>query len=58
MYKINGKYGNVHVNGMSIDIDKIDIIELEEFLQQLEKKQEELVRQQNDYLSKIIEYKE
>ena len=26
MFKIDGKYGNVHINGMSIDIEKTKIL--------------------------------
>lgn len=54
MFKIDGKYGNLHIDGMSKDIDKININELDEYLIKLEKKRIELIKQQNEYLSKII----
>lgn len=54
MFKINGRYGNIHVNGMSIDIDKIDLNELDKYLNELEIKQMQLIEQQNEYLSQII----
>lgn len=55
MFKIDGKYGNLYVNGMSIDIEKIDVNELDKYLNELERKHIELIEQQNDYLSQIIE---
>lgn len=55
MFKIDGKYGNIDVNGMSIDIDKMEVKELSQHLENLEKKQIELINQQNEYLSQIIE---
>ncbi len=55
MFKIDGKYGNLHVNGMSIDIEKIDVNELDKYLNELERKEIELIEQQNEYLSQIIE---
>lgn len=54
MFKIDGKYGNVHINGMSIDIEKTKISDLNKYLQKLEMKREQLIEQQNNYLSKII----
>ena len=54
MFKIDGKYGNIHVNGMSIDIEKVDVNELDKYLNELEIKQIKLIEQQNEYLSKII----
>ncbi len=55
MFKIDGKYGNIHVDGMSIDIDKININELDMYLEKLERNRELIIEKQNDYLSKIIE---
>lgn len=55
MFKIDGKYGNMHINGMSINIEKTNINELEKYLVELERKQKQLIEQQNDYLSQIIE---
>ena len=54
MVKIDGKYGNVHIKGMSIDIEKTKISDLNKYLQKLEMKREQLIEQQNNYLSKII----
>ena len=55
MYKIDGKYGNIHINGMSIDIEKTKIDQLNKYLQELEVKREKLIEQQNNYLSQIID---
>ena len=55
MFKIDGKYGNIHINGMSIDIEKTKINELNKYLQELEEKREKLIGQQNNYLSEIID---
>lgn len=54
MFKIDGKYGNVHINGMSIDIEKVKISDLNKYLQELEIKRMQLIEQQNNYLSQII----
>ena len=54
MLKIDGKYGNVHINGMSIDIEKAKISDLNKYLQELEIKRMQLIEQQNNYLSQII----
>lgn len=55
MFKFDGKYGNIHIDGTSIDIDKINITDLEKYLERLEKKRVQIIEQQNDYLSQIIE---
>ena len=55
MFKIDGKYGNIHINGMSIDIEKTKIDDLNKYLQELEVKREKLIDQQNNYLSQIID---
>ena len=54
MFKFDGKYGNIHIDGMSIDIDKINIDELDKYLEKLETKREQIIEQQNNYLSQII----
>ena len=54
MFKFDGKYGNVHIDGMSIDIDKIHITELDKYLEKLQRKQVQIIEQQNDCLSQII----
>ncbi len=38
MFKVDGKYGNVHINGRSIDIDRINITELNNYVEKLESK--------------------
>lgn len=55
MFKFDGKYGNIHIGGTSIDINKIKITDLYKYLERLEKKRVQLIEQQNDYLSQIIE---
>ena len=55
MFKFDSKYGNIHIDGISIDIDKINMGELDKYLEKLEKKRIQIVEQQNDYLSQIIE---
>ena len=55
MFRFDGKYGNIHIDGMSIDIDKINMDELEQYLEKLETKRVQIIEQQNDYLSQIIE---
>lgn len=55
MFKFDGKYGNVHIDGMSIDIDKINITELDKYLEKLQRKRVQIIEQQNDCLSQIIE---
>ena len=56
MFKVDGKYGNIHIDGISIDIDKINITELDKYLERLERKRVKTIEQQNDYLSEIIEW--
>lgn len=55
MFKFDGKYGNIHIDGRSIDIDKMNITELEKYVEKLERKRMQIIEQQNDYLSQIIE---
>lgn len=55
MFKFDGKYGNIHIDGTSIDIDKIKITDLDKYLERLEKKRVQIIEQQNYYLSQIIE---
>ena len=54
MFKTDGKYGNVNINGTNIDIDKTKINDLNRYLQELELKRIQLIEQQNNYLSQII----
>ena len=37
MFKVDGKYGNVHINGRSIDIDRINITELNNYVKKIRK---------------------
>lgn len=55
MFKCDGKYGNIHIDGTSIDIDKIKMTDLDKYLERLEKKRAQIIEQQNDYLSQIID---
>lgn len=54
MFKFDGKYGNIHIDGMSVDIDKINMNELSKYLERLERKRVQIIEQQNDCLSKLI----
>lgn len=54
MFGLDGKYGDVHINGMSIDIEKAKVSDLNEYLKELETKRMQLLEQQNSYLSQII----
>lgn len=55
MFKIDGKYGQIHIDGMDLDIDRTNLAELKQYVQQLQEKREELIEKQNDYLSQIIQ---
>lgn len=55
MFKFEKKYGNIHIDGTSIEIDKIDITEMDVCLKKLEKKRVQIKEEQNEYLSQIIE---
>lgn len=55
MFKIGGKYGDVHIDGMSVDIEKKGIQELKKYVEILELQKNKLTEQQNEYLSQIIE---
>ena len=54
MIKLSEKYGEIHINGKNIEIDKTDLTELNIYLDQLEKKREQLIEKQNELISKII----
>ena len=54
MFKVDVKYGNVHINGRSIDIDRINITELNNYVEKLESKRLVIIEQQNNYLSQLI----
>ncbi len=54
MFENSEMYGNLHKNGSSISIDKMNIEELNKNLNDLKRKQMKLVEQQNEYLSQII----
>ena len=44
MFKFDGKYGNIHIDGISIDIDKINVAELDKCLEKLERKVSEQLK--------------
>ena len=54
MFKFNEEYGNLHIDGTSINIDKINLDELTKYLEKLERRRENVIEQQNEYLSQII----
>lgn len=54
MFKFDGKYGSVHIDGVSTDINELNLTELNEYLCKLEEKRMQIIEQQNDYLSQII----
>ena len=58
MLNFEGKYGNIHVSGRSIDIEDLSLEEMKQYLQELEGKQMKLTNEQNDYISQIIMEKE
>lgn len=57
MFQLYGKYGNIHIDGTSIDIDRINVMEMTKYLEKLERKREQIIEQQNNYLSQIINTK-
>lgn len=54
MFENSEVYGNLHKNGSSISIDKMNIEELNKNLRELKLEQMKLIEQQNEYLSQII----
>lgn len=54
MFEIDGKYGNVHIDGRSINIESLDKYKLETYLENLENEREKIMEEQNNILSKII----
>ena len=54
MLKINGKYGDLNIEGRKVDIEKTAILELKKYLEQLDKKEKKLIEKQNQYLSEIL----
>lgn len=55
MLKINGKYGDIKIEGRSVDIEKIPLEELNKNLEKLLEKQNKLLEKQNEYLSQILQ---
>lgn len=55
MFNFEGKYGNIHVDGMSKDIEKLSAKDLEEYLISLEGKRGKLIEEQNVFISQIID---
>ncbi len=54
MFKVDGKYGCVHIKGRSIDIEKAETNDLNDYLKELESKRIQLIEQQNYLLTQII----
>ena len=54
MLKMDNTYGNIVIDGQSIEIDKIPVEKLNDYLQTLEKNREKLIEKQNEYLSEIL----
>ncbi len=55
MFNLESKYGNINIDGMCIEIDKIKTSDFDKYLEKLEKKRVQLITQQNEYLSQLIE---
>ena len=55
MFNIDGKYGSIHLNGMTKNIENLSIDELEECLKVMEHKEMKLIEKQNEYISQIID---
>lgn len=54
MFKFEGKYGSIHIDGMGKDIEKLSDKDLEEYLVSLESKREKFIEEQNSFISQII----
>lgn len=54
MLTMGNKYGNIHLNGDSISIEKSTVADLKGYMQKLEEKNMKLIEQQNEYLSQIM----
>ncbi|MBR3134444.1 MAG: hypothetical protein IKG56_03190 [Clostridia bacterium] len=54
MFKLDGKYGCVNIKGRSIDIEKAEINDLNNYIIELESKRIQLIEQQNYLLTQII----
>lgn len=49
-----GKYGDVNIDGKSMDINKLSIEKLYEALKRTENKENNLMEEQHRYLSEIL----
>ncbi len=47
-------FGQIHIDGKVINIDRLSIEELNNYLTQLESKNQELIEEQNKYIAAII----
>ena len=47
-------FGQIHIDGKVINIDRLSIEELNNYLTQIESKNQELAEEQNKYLAAII----
>ena len=54
MFDTDEKNKIIQVNGMSIDVNKKTISELNSYLQELEIKRKNIIKEQNDCLTKIM----
>ena len=47
-------FGQIHIDGKVVNIDKLSIEELNNYLTQIETKNQQLVEEQNKYIAAII----
>ena len=57
VFDIGGRYGSFNINGKDMKIDKMNVDELNEYLDKFENNRMELIKEQNDYLSMLISQK-
>ena len=54
MLNNSSKYGSIIVNGVSVKVDEASVEDLDKHIKKMETKREELIQEQNNYLSQII----
>ena len=54
MLNNSSKYGSIIVNGVSVNVDEANLEDLDKHIKKIEKKREELIEEQNNYVSQII----
>lgn len=54
MLNLYGKYGTANIKGQSIDVEKTAIVKLEEYIKELKQKRNQLIEEQNVYISQMI----